>query len=432
MDRQENVEKVLSLHQQTLNQLEFSPKIDLSNAIEAIVKKNDILDEKQLLPPLEFTEEPMMFQETIQTKNSLKEIQKEREVNKKNTQLIEKIQHNTAEKKEQEIILNLNENPLRPKEEATYESDEEIPEKRVNQIDPEIGLVGNDFRGLSRFPSFNVERNTQQYPFLNINSYNEQQMLALYGKRTIVPQETLIKHSFPGISSQSVSFPRPFIQYIPNNGFQLNNRYQRPPHFLIEHKPEVFAQSNNDTKKLELIGMKRNRDEKVLNTPNKKQKTENSKSRKPRIKRINLGSKNKPITIKSRKGKRKMCEKWTEEEKKRLLFAVTQFKAKNWKAIAELVRTKDANQCNQHWHRVLHPTINKEKFTKEEDNLLIQRVKLYGIHSWKRISEEINGRTDIQCRHRFVALKKKLGLKEIQEYGTLGREMGKIRKKRSK
>ena len=43
--------------------------------------------------------------------------------------------------------------------------------------------------------------------------------------------------------------------------------------------------------------------------------------------------------------------------------------------------------------------------------VLVRRVKDFGESSWKKISEGLQGRTDLQCRHRWTQLKKILSLK---------------------
>lgn len=61
---------------------------------------------------------------------------------------------------------------------------------------------------------------------------------------------------------------------------------------------------------------------------------------------------------------------------------------------------------DQHWHRVLNPKICKKPWSLEEDRSLADRVAEFGESSWKKVAEGIKGRTDIQCRHRWIMLKK--------------------------
>jgi hypothetical protein len=104
--------------------------------------------------------------------------------------------------------------------------------------------------------------------------------------------------------------------------------------------------------------------------------------------------------------KKRSCTRWTEDENKKLIEAYVKYEGKNWSAIAKAVGNKTSDQCNQHWHRVLNPAISKKPWTDDEDNQLVARVNEYGESSWKKISEGLRGRTDLQCRHRWTQIKK--------------------------
>ena len=41
------------------------------------------------------------------------------------------------------------------------------------------------------------------------------------------------------------------------------------------------------------------------------------------------------------------------------------------------------------------------KWTPDEDERLAQLVEKYQGKSWKKVAEELKGRTDVQCLHRF-------------------------------
>ena len=54
------------------------------------------------------------------------------------------------------------------------------------------------------------------------------------------------------------------------------------------------------------------------------------------------------------------------------------------------------------WRNMLHPSINHNGWTREEDNLLSQLVKETGDRSWDHIADELNtGRTPLMCLMRF-------------------------------
>ncbi|KAL9652271.1 hypothetical protein ABK040_011931 [Willaertia magna] len=104
--------------------------------------------------------------------------------------------------------------------------------------------------------------------------------------------------------------------------------------------------------------------------------------------------------------KKRSCARWTEEENKKLIEAYIKYEGKNWSSIAKAVGNKTSDQCNQHWWRVLNPEICKEPWSAEEDQVLLDKVQECGESSWKKVSQGLKGRTDLQCRHRWNQLKK--------------------------
>ncbi|KAL9658031.1 hypothetical protein ABK040_012270 [Willaertia magna] len=104
--------------------------------------------------------------------------------------------------------------------------------------------------------------------------------------------------------------------------------------------------------------------------------------------------------------KRKSCNRWTKGENELLIKAIEKYGEKKWNEIAKMVGTKNSDQCNQHWWRVLNPKISKKPWTEEEDVLLVDKVREYGESAWKTIADSLKGRTDIQCRHRWTMLRK--------------------------
>jgi hypothetical protein len=44
---------------------------------------------------------------------------------------------------------------------------------------------------------------------------------------------------------------------------------------------------------------------------------------------------------------------------------------------------------------------NSRKWTPDEDERLAQLVEKYQGKCWKKVAEELKGRTDVQCLHRF-------------------------------
>ena len=91
---------------------------------------------------------------------------------------------------------------------------------------------------------------------------------------------------------------------------------------------------------------------------------------------------------------------WTEEEDNLLLKLAKQFQEKHWEEISKYFRNKTALQCFSRYNRI-RPGIIKGKWTKEEDKKIIELVSLYG-KSWCQIAKEFKTRNGKQIRDRYL------------------------------
>ncbi|CAD8211658.1 unnamed protein product [Paramecium octaurelia] len=92
---------------------------------------------------------------------------------------------------------------------------------------------------------------------------------------------------------------------------------------------------------------------------------------------------------------------WTEEEDQQLKDLVSQYGAKNWKKIASFFQDRTDVQCLHRWQKVLNPDLVKGPWTQEEDDLLGRLVVGYGPKNWSQIAKHLPGRIGKQCRERF-------------------------------
>jgi myb proto-oncogene protein len=93
--------------------------------------------------------------------------------------------------------------------------------------------------------------------------------------------------------------------------------------------------------------------------------------------------------------------KWKPEEDAKLKEAVKEHSANNWDAVAALVPGRTHGQCRYRWLTSLDPSLNRGRWTAEEDAKLTEAVTQLG-NDWVRVAAMVPRRTNIQCRRRWV------------------------------
>jgi hypothetical protein len=98
----------------------------------------------------------------------------------------------------------------------------------------------------------------------------------------------------------------------------------------------------------------------------------------------------------------KTAGQWNGEEDAKLIDAVKKH-GKKWVAIATLVPGRTDIQCRQRWTQTLDPSNgkNKGRWKPDEDTKLIEAVKKHA-KNWVAVATLVPGRTDLQCRFRWV------------------------------
>ncbi|KAL1193865.1 Transcription factor MYB3R-3 [Cardamine amara subsp. amara] len=92
---------------------------------------------------------------------------------------------------------------------------------------------------------------------------------------------------------------------------------------------------------------------------------------------------------------------WTPEEDETLRQAVGTFKGKSWKKIADFFPYRTEVQCLHRWQKVLNPDLVKGPWTHEEDDTIVELVKMFGPAKWSVIAQSLPGRIGKQCRERW-------------------------------
>lgn len=68
---------------------------------------------------------------------------------------------------------------------------------------------------------------------------------------------------------------------------------------------------------------------------------------------------------------------WKPDEDSQLVNLVSKFGPQNWTRIAEFIPLRSGKQCRERWHNHLNPNINKQKWSLQEDKILIEAHKKY-------------------------------------------------------
>jgi hypothetical protein len=92
--------------------------------------------------------------------------------------------------------------------------------------------------------------------------------------------------------------------------------------------------------------------------------------------------------------------KWTAEEDAKLTEAVKRH-GKKWTLVAALVPGRSNPQCLKRWNQSVDPSINKGKWTLEEDSKLIDAVTKFG-SNFAAVATRVPDRTNRQCRTRWI------------------------------
>jgi len=93
--------------------------------------------------------------------------------------------------------------------------------------------------------------------------------------------------------------------------------------------------------------------------------------------------------------------RWSNEEDNKLRSLVDQYGTEHFQKISTFFTDRSDVQCSQRWQKVLSPELIKGPWTKEEDQKVVELVKLYGPKKWSIISQKLKGRIGKQCRERW-------------------------------
>lgn len=100
----------------------------------------------------------------------------------------------------------------------------------------------------------------------------------------------------------------------------------------------------------------------------------------------------------------KKTGRWSALEDAWLHAALRRVGSLNWALVQQFVPHRTDVQCRERYMNVLDPALLHRKFSAEEDRLLLRTVERYGEGKWSQVAEKLPGRTDNQCRRRWLFL----------------------------
>ncbi|CAK68989.1 unnamed protein product (macronuclear) [Paramecium tetraurelia] len=98
--------------------------------------------------------------------------------------------------------------------------------------------------------------------------------------------------------------------------------------------------------------------------------------------------------------------KWTDFEDQEVLRLVNEH-GRNWKLIEGLMEGRSSKQIRERFLNNLDPEINREKFTLQEDQIILEQYRIYG-PKWSEIAKMLNRRPENQVKNRFYSYIKRV------------------------
>jgi hypothetical protein len=108
--------------------------------------------------------------------------------------------------------------------------------------------------------------------------------------------------------------------------------------------------------------------------------------------------------------------RFTKREDQQLIELIQEHGNSNWKEIASLMTNRNTRQCKDRWDGFLSPNINNTAWTFEEDIFLVEKIKEFGT-KWKLLTQFFPNRNDTSLKNRYQKIgkeKPKPQTKEIQ------------------
>ena len=108
----------------------------------------------------------------------------------------------------------------------------------------------------------------------------------------------------------------------------------------------------------------------------------------------------------------KKTAKFLPEEDEKLRSIIGQIGTRNWVTVASMMPGRNVRQCIERWRRLNKKINPKREWTKEEDEILIEKYKIYG-KKWGKIVPFLTNRNESSIRTRFHQIFDKAPEKEV-------------------
>ena len=102
----------------------------------------------------------------------------------------------------------------------------------------------------------------------------------------------------------------------------------------------------------------------------------------------------------------RLHKKFTEEEDKRIKELVQVYGDNCWSKLSNFFFNRCGRQLKERYFNYLAPNVNKDDWTAEEEELLLQKLQECG-KKWRKISSFFQGRTDVHLKNRYRMMKRR-------------------------
>jgi hypothetical protein len=99
--------------------------------------------------------------------------------------------------------------------------------------------------------------------------------------------------------------------------------------------------------------------------------------------------------------------KWMPGEDALLKDAVQRFGSTNWTTVAQNVPYRNGKQCRERWLNRLCPILKTERWTVQEDAVLMAEQARFG-NAWAQIAPSLPGRSTTSVKNRWKWLSKRI------------------------